>query len=462
MKLKNVFIGIIGIATLEACSDFLEEQSQDEVIVRTVTDYSQFLLGSAYDMRNSGEILYLLDDDVALEEKQYYGGDNANAINYFGYFTWQPDMWERWYKITDAYVSIYGQLKGVNATLDGIDEATGSDVERDYVKAEALGLRGYYYFMLINLYGEPYNHNKQSLGVPLKLTAGLVENGIERNTVEEVYTQIVKDLTASAELFDRHPKRGKNYRFNQTCAYIMLSRVYLYMEQWENVEKAASKAIETAEGLTNYTTLVSITTASYSNSEVEWIYGAGAVRSGYRPSQELYDQFEDNDLRKKFWFSNGFSGFTTSKKIGDYAASSSAPTNTIRISEAYLNRAEAYAQMKGNETKAIADLNALRRYRIIDYQDITDAADLLQEIRQERRRELCFDEHRWFDLRRYGMPSIAHRYKAAKEDKWLTFTLREKDPLYTLPFSNLVMMNNNSLKQNASRNESQRKGAENE
>lgn len=68
MKLKNVFIGIIGIATLEACSDFLEEQSQDEVIVRTVTDYSQFLLGSAYDMRNSGEILYLLDDDVALEE----------------------------------------------------------------------------------------------------------------------------------------------------------------------------------------------------------------------------------------------------------------------------------------------------------------------------------------------------------------------------------------------------------
>lgn len=134
----------------------------------------------------------------------------------------------------------------------------------------------------------------------------------------------------------------------------------------------------------------------------------------------------------------------------------------MRISEAYLNRAEAYAQMNGNETKAIADLNTLRRYRITDYQDITNVADLLQEIRQERRRELCFDEHRWFDLRRYGMPSITHQYKAAKDDKWLTFTLKEKDPLYTLPFSNLVMMNNNSLKQNASRNESPRKGVENE
>lgn len=94
----------------------------------------------------------------------------------------------------------------------------------------------------------------------------------------------------------------------------------------------------------------------------------------------------------------------------------------MRISEAYLNRAEAYAQMNGNETKAIADLNTLRRYRITDYQDITNVADLLQEIRQERRRELCFDEHRWFDLRRYGMPSITHQYKAAKDDKWLTFT----------------------------------------
>lgn len=447
---------------LGACSDFLEEQSQDEVIVRTVTDFSQFLLGSAYDMRNCNEILYLLDDDVELEEKQYYGGDNANAINYYGYFTWQPDMWERWYKITDAYVSIYGQLKGVNATLDGIDDATGSDVERDYVKAEALGLRGFYYFMLVNLYGEPYSHNKQALGVPLKLTAGLVENGIERNTVEEVYTQIVKDLTASAGLFDKHPKRGRNYRFNQTCAYIMLSRVYLYMEQWVDAEKAATKAIETAEGLTDYTTLTSLTTASYNNSEVEWIYGMGQVRGGYRPSQDLYGCFEDGDSRKKFWFSDGWSGFTTPKKQGDYAASASAPTNTLRISEAYLNRAEAYVQMEGGAAKALADLNTLRRHRIAGYQDVTEATDLLQEVRTERRRELCFDEHRWFDLRRYGMPAITHRYKAAKEDTWLTFTLKEKDPLYTLPFSNLVMMNNNRLEQNASRGEASRKGTENE
>jgi len=63
-------------------------------------------------------------------------------------------------------------------------------------------------------------------------------------------------------------------------------------------------------------------------------------------------------------------------------------------------------------------------------------------------------------LRRYGMPSITHRYKAKKEDVWLTFTLKEKDPLYTIPLSTIVMNNNNSLKQNASAYEPARKGNE--
>lgn len=460
IDIKKIIIGLIGMLTLGACSDFLEEQSQDEVIVQTVADYSQFLLGSAYGM-GYYDLLYLLDDDVELEEKQYYGGDNLNAINYYGYFTWQPDMWERWFKLTDIYIDIYSQLKGVNATLDGIDDATGSDMERDYVKGEAYGLRGFYYFLLVNLYGEPYHSNRQALGVPLKLTAGLTENGIERNTVEEVYKQIVNDLKVSAELFERHPKRGKNFRFNLTSAYIMLSRVYLYMEQWEDAAKAASRAIETAEGLTNYTTMTSLTIATYKHLEVEWRYGRGQLKTGYRPSQTLLDLYDDNDCRKKFWFSiGGFTGTTTSKKNPDYSEGVSGPTNTLRISEAYLNRAEAYAQMEGKTDKALADLNTLRRYRIVGYEDITDISNLLDEIRVERRLELCFDEQRWFDLRRYGMPSITHRYKAKKEDVWLTFTLKEKDPLYTIPLSTIVMNNNNSLKQNASAYEPARKGNE--
>ena len=137
------------------------------------------------------------------------------------------------------------------------------------------------------------------------------------------------------------------------------------------------------------------------------------------------------------------------------------PVNTIRISEAFLNRAEAYAQLK-NTTGALADLNELRRNRIKGYADIhiSDPALLLEEVRLERRLELCFDEQRWFDLRRYGMPSITHRYRYKKADPWMVYTLKEKDPMYTLPISNVALENNTSLEQNASADGSDRSGVE--
>lgn len=136
-----------------------------------------------------------------------------------------------------------------------------------------------------------------------------------------------------------------------------------------------------------------------------------------------------------------------------------APVNAVRISEAYLNRAEAYAQQK-KKTEALADLNKLRRYRIEGYEDadIADEATLLDEIRVERRLELCFDEHRWFDLRRYGMPSISHKYKVTEFEPWVIYTLQEKDPLYTIPIPRVAFDNNGRLEQNPSANAPERKG----
>lgn len=74
-----------------------------------------------------------------------------------------------------------------------------------------------------------------------------------------------------------------------------------------------------------------------------------------------------------------------------------------------MNRSEALAQ-KGECVAAWNDLSHLRENRYKEYSEtaITDATVLLKEIREERRLELCFDEVRWFDLRRYGMPSISH------------------------------------------------------
>jgi ragB/susD domain protein len=458
-------ISFIGLLFTGACSDFLERKSQDEVIVKTVADYSEFLLGSGYVTHVHNKILYYLDDDIQYYESPYYD-ELTDVIGAYGFQSWQPDMWEYKEVISsgwETYTGTYNRIMGVNAVLDGIDEASGEVEAREQVKAEALALRGYYYFMLVNMYGEPYNHNKKAPGVPLKLHAYIEENGMPRNTVEEVYGQIVKDLRESSALFEKYPKRRGNYRINLPATSILLSRVYLHMEQWDSVVMAANKAIQYAEGLTDYTKFAGayFFMPSYDHSEVEWIYGIDVGIQFFGPSADLLSKYNGNDKRPGMWFDMGeYATTRLLKKDYNWMSGTPTPVNTIRISEAYLNRAEAYVQ-KGETSEALADLNELRRNRITGYTEVNDVpSNLLDEVRLERRRELCFDEQRWFDLRRYGMPSISHTFRYRKSDPWMIYTLREKDPLYTLPIPNEAIRNNVRLEQNASAYEPKRSGIE--
>ena len=102
-----------------------------------------------------------------------------------------------------------------------------------------------------------------------------------------------------------------------------------------------------------------------------------------------------------------------------------------------MNRAEAYAHT--NETqKALDDINNLRQNRFTaeDYTPLTAAnGDILTLIKQERRREFCFEQMRWFDLRRWGCPRIEHVFSPIEDDynTHVTYVLEENDPAYTLP-----------------------------
>ncbi|MCB6974356.1 MULTISPECIES: RagB/SusD family nutrient uptake outer membrane protein [Butyricimonas] len=466
---RNMILGWLCVCLIGACSDFLEEKSQDEVLVKTASDYSELLLGYM-GYSDCWGLLYLLSDETRLDDNQYWGDgntDDATGISYRDYYTWQPDMWEGTSSsVTNCYKEMYELIMGVNAVLDGIDDAEGDQATKDRVKAEALGLRGFYYHFLVNVFGEPYNCNRQALGVPLKLTAALLENGIARNTVEKVYDQIVKDLEQSSELFRQYPKQRGDYRINGTVVDILLSRVYLYMERWDEAIAAANRAIETSEGLTDYTKMNAgdeFVMASYTHSEVEWVYGKAKMRPIlFVPSEKLMEVLEGKkDCRKTFWIKKDeILNQIQITKIDRYDLTEL--YNTIRISEAYLNRAEAYvlSEQANKNTLALDDLNRLRHHRIIGYTDVSivDEEDLLNAIREERYAELCFEGHRWFDLRRYGMPSITHDYKIRKNAPWETYTLREKDPLYTLPIPTSMFTNNIQLEQNASANELRRVG----
>jgi hypothetical protein len=478
MNMKHKFIlalCIAGMFLASACSDFLKEHSQDEVIPTTTTDFRELLVGSGYPIANSTGtdplfFLSLMDDDI--EFFFAYGGNEAyvgttTPLADLPTYTWQPlfvDVNGVGTEIsTDPastpYYSYYERIKGCNAVLDYIDDAIGTQEERDRVKAEALAVRAYYYFQLVNLYGEPYSHNPRANGVPLKLDSG-IETDYVQTTVAAVYEQIITDLAEASRLMDPLVIVRKDYHINQPAIHILLSRVYLHMERWEDCVREANKAFDQGIILvdTAATRMLAVTNGpygeilqavqNYNNPEIEWSFGsmAGGQHTAYTPNPEFIALFDPADVRYRYGFS-----FEGAPRFQTFVYKNGTPAQSLRAAEAYLNRAEANAQLD-NLTPAMADLNELRRHRIVGYvnENIADKQTLIDALRLERRKEFCYEGFRWFDLRRYGMPAIQHRYKHEPGNPVVVYTLQEKDPMYTLPYANSLLVRNPSLVQNPS------------
>ncbi|MBQ8916058.1 MAG: RagB/SusD family nutrient uptake outer membrane protein, partial [Alistipes sp.] len=166
-------------------------------------------------------------------------------------------------------------------------------------------------------------------------------------------------------------------------------------------------------------------------------------------SPNLTATFADNDIRKTEFFGVNWTGAAVWHK-----GATSEFSYVIRSAELYLNRAEAYAELYAAGqadagAKAVADLNELCRNRYQSYSGYTpsSAEALVEEIRAERRRELCFEGHRWFDLRRYGMPTIEHVFIDAS-NVHNKYTLPTGDPGWVLPFPPAALTRNPNLEQN--------------
>ena len=100
--------------------------------------------------------------------------------------------------------------------------------------------------------------------------------------------------------------------------------------------------------------------------------------------------------------------------------------------------------------QALSDLNTLRESRwdgSYTPVDIADADSLWTFYTQERRRELAFDDHRWFDLRRFGMPRITHTFELTKGQP-IEYVLEKNDSRYVLEIPQEAITRNPSLKQN--------------
>ncbi len=336
--------------------------------------------------------------------------------------------------------SIYGYIYTTNACVEGLTATTGvTPALKDQLLGEAHFMRAYFYFYLVNMYGD----------VPLVLTTDYrVSQSLPREKTEVVYNQVVQDLKTAKQLLGDNYPNGNRVRPNKTAASALLSRVYLYRHEYALAEAEASAVI----GNGNYALLQNLNNVFLANSR-EAIFQLQSVNvAGGRNTWEanvgvpagatggplfrldtvnLIPKFEAGDARLANWTATRMVGSATIYWATKYKVRNSTPvqenTMLLRVGEQFLIRAEARIR-QNNLTDGRSDLDSIRlRANLPVLSTALNQDQLLLAVEQERKFELFAEwGHRWFDLKR------THRASAVlgpiKGANW-----QATDTLYPIP-----------------------------
>ncbi|MGE9313055.1 RagB/SusD family nutrient uptake outer membrane protein [Niabella sp. CJ426] len=448
--MKSIIKLITGILLLTAasCKKFLAEYSQNQTFIESASDLDELLVGMAYapGLTVSWAEQDLLDDDM----EQNPPVKTVSSYNLFGVHNWQrmpsiQDDGKFNSSYGESYGTLYKRIAALNTILYNVRlllEKGGPEKQLQRIAGESHFLRAYFYLVLANTYGKPYRIATAGTdySVPLKVTPDVELKYFSRATVQQVYDQVEADLLDAEKELEGMNSQSV-IRANQAATQALLSRVYLYMEQYEKTQTYANKVLQKqyrlrdmngmAAGsyfnirLSSETIFTLPHGPAYENdplgiADIMRINLSATSPNNYRVSEDLLNIYSNRDLRLQWFFIKTDQGDWLVRKSGDLY-----DWTTIRLPELYLNQAEALAA-QGFNAEAIKVLQALRKNRFTT-EDLTtvqlNGAGLVNFIREERRRELCFEQHRWFDLRRYGVNSkypfgktIRHRSFAYDND----------------------------------------------
>jgi hypothetical protein len=358
----------------------------------------------------------------------------------------------------------YSKIYIVNIALERLTVSAGlTPAVKEHLIGEAKFLRAFFYFYLVNLYGD----------VPLTTMGDYrVNSTIARSPKADVYKQIIRDLKDAQVMLpdgyvgaDAKTVTSERVRPNKWAATALLARVYLYTSQWSDAEAQATSIINNR---VKYDTTLLNNVFLRNSSEAIWQLQpvnagwntedaqafilppsgptANSTSEGYPVylSPQLVSAFETNDQRKINW--------TGSVTIYNYpfkykSATINAPVTeylmVLRLAEQYLIRAEARTR-QNKTTGAKTDLNVIRTRARLPNTTANDETSLLNAILHERQVEL-FTEwgNRWLDLKRTNnIDQVMSAVAPTKGTTWIP-----NWALYPLPLYDIIQ--NQNLVQNA-------------
>lgn len=417
--MKNILINYktIGLALVlgfSSCDSILEPQPRldisTEQAITNKRGAEAALLGAYSELQSNNyygfeypALAYLSADEV----------DWSGSFNFYQQFDLNAIPAEN-SSIKAVWSQIYRVVNVANNLIDkvpAIQDRNLTEAQRQRILGEAYFLRALSYFDLGRAWG----------GVPLVLKPTTTKdsgNGIKRATLQKTYEQVLSDLEQAEKLL---PALTVRSRSSKEAVWALKARLYLYQQQWEKAEEYATLVINSGKGslvkpynsfFTGKLTQESILELAYDNSDRNshanyWLPSSKGGRYEWKPSAIIAQELR-----------NPSTGGTRSTAIGSQlnngketvfgqkyskVATGEDGAFVLRLAEQYLIRAEARLKKASPDlTGALSDLNLVRERAELAPLLLTDIDAALLAVEQERKLELAFEGHRWFDLIRTG------------------------------------------------------------
>ncbi|MEP1096258.1 MAG: RagB/SusD family nutrient uptake outer membrane protein [Cyclobacteriaceae bacterium] len=445
----NLVVMLLGVV-LYSCNDFLDENPDNRVGLDDLDKAAQLLV-SAYSIASPNFTDWMTDD------VQFTVGTNQR-LSHQQIYTWDdvttgpteqdsPDFY--WFETYNAIA----HANEVLAILDDLVVTDEDEARRDAIKGEALLVRAYGHFMLVNMFGEHFS-SSAGRGVPYirePETEFLAE--YERLSVRRVYDRVEEDMLEGLDLIDDSffENSGK-YHFNRNAALAFASRFYLFKGNFQLCRQYSDELLGSNPGaFVRDLTSQEFNVAGASITEYPRLYSAPEQAANlllmrkislvqrtdfaFGPDQGFYSSLFNasifgglTDERENPALVKGFNAVYPSRYQSLFERSSLNSNvgfpyyihMAFTGEEVVLNRAEANAYL-GDLDAAIADLQVLSNRRfsggtptitLAVLQNFYNSTDDLNNILSyllflERRKEFMMQGMRWWDIKRYGL-AVTH------------------------------------------------------
>lgn len=479
MKFRVLFFVSLLLFAAGCKESFLEQvplSERSEVnFYQTTADFNNAVIGVYATLKNPGlygngsgaifSMAEIISDNTDLGVTRQ--GVNASLFEIDDYLITISNA-----TVGTAWTGHYLGIARANAILDRLPAAPIPQASKDRFEGEAKFMRAMFYFNLVRFFGDVQL-------VTAEITSPYGANTLTRSPASQVYELIVSDLKAAEEKLPTTIPAAEAGRASRWAAKSLLGKVQLTLKQYDAAAVKLKEVIDSKahELLPVYANVFAPTTSFVANKEVlfavqfvsgqigqgsdmwsNWApFNAGTVLLGTgggggggfnRPTADLAKAYETGDVRKDASLLTTYKNaqgrdvadayVVKFRQQGALNADSDVDFPILRYADVLLMYAEALNE-QGKAPEALPFLNQIRKRAGLADKAALSQADLRLALEQERRVELAFENHRWFDLLR------TDRYLTVLGGKGLKVLAYQK--VYPVPLREIDL--NKTLTQNS-------------